>query len=143
MSAETIRERAALLLVGAAAGALLYTWLRPRHTNETSSANKPYEAQGVAGLTIAADALQDDILREQFTRNIQFFGEGPQTQVFRSFVVIVGLGVRALSLLHQLVSVSRYHFVQVHKYLLWSGRRQSCCYHAVEVRRRQASPHRL
>ena len=40
------------------------------------------------------DAFDDEILSEQFTRNIQFFGSQGQQQVHDSFVVVVGLGVR-------------------------------------------------
>jgi len=36
--------------------------------------------------------LHDEIVNEQFTRNIQFFGEEGQLKVHRSFVVVVGLG---------------------------------------------------
>jgi hypothetical protein len=36
----------------------------------------------------------DDILSEQLTRNVQFFGLEAQKRIARSFVVVVGLGVR-------------------------------------------------
>jgi len=36
--------------------------------------------------------LRDEILREQFTRNVQFFGEEGQEKVRDAFVVVVGLG---------------------------------------------------
>ena len=36
--------------------------------------------------------LTDEILREQFTRNVQFFGEAGQEAVRDAFVVVVGLG---------------------------------------------------
>lgn len=37
---------------------------------------------------------QDDIISEQLTRNIQFFGIEGQKKITDSFVVVVGLGVR-------------------------------------------------
>ncbi|KAK9811940.1 hypothetical protein WJX73_001168 [Symbiochloris irregularis] len=39
-----------------------------------------------------ADALEDEILREHFTRNIQFFGPESQDSVFKAFVAVIGLG---------------------------------------------------
>lgn len=38
-------------------------------------------------------AFDDEILSEQFTRNVQFFGSQGQQQVHDAFVVVVGLGV--------------------------------------------------
>lgn len=38
------------------------------------------------------DLLQDDIVSEQLTRNIQFFGLDCQRKVTESFVVVIGLG---------------------------------------------------
>ena len=40
-----------------------------------------------------SQALDDDILGEQFTRNRQFFGRTGQEHVLNAFVVVVGLGV--------------------------------------------------
>ena len=40
-----------------------------------------------------SDVLGDEVLKEQLTRNIQFFGEGVQLDLAKSFVVVVGLGV--------------------------------------------------
>ena len=39
---------------------------------------------------------EDEILQEQFTRNVQFFGQGGQSKVAGSFVVVIGLGVRPI-----------------------------------------------
>lgn len=38
------------------------------------------------------DFLRDEIINEQFTRNVQFFGDAGQLKVHRAFVVVVGLG---------------------------------------------------
>ena len=44
------------------------------------------------------DWLHDDILGEQFTRNVQFFGEASQRQIANAFVIVIGLGVSAVTL---------------------------------------------
>ena len=36
----------------------------------------------------------DEVLEEQFTRNVQFFGSEGQRRAARAFVVVIGLGVR-------------------------------------------------
>lgn len=36
---------------------------------------------------------QDEVLAEQLTRNVQFFGLDKQKQITNSFVVVIGLGV--------------------------------------------------
>lgn len=40
-----------------------------------------------------SDFLRDEILSEQFTRNVQFFGQDGQLKIANAFVVVVGLGV--------------------------------------------------
>ena len=50
-------------------------------------ANQQLESVGVEG------ALNDDIMKEHFTRNIQFFGHEGQQRIFQSAVVVIGLGV--------------------------------------------------
>ena len=40
-------------------------------------------------------AMDDEILAEQFTRNVQFFGADGQQGIFDAFVVVVGLGVHS------------------------------------------------
>lgn len=51
------------------------------------------EEIGSTGVGIE-NALEDEILAEQFTRNVQFFGNEGQAAIHKAFVVIVGLGVR-------------------------------------------------
>ena len=41
---------------------------------------------------------EDEVVREQLTRNLQFFGEEGQSRVSGAFVVVVGLGVRHVAL---------------------------------------------
>lgn len=36
---------------------------------------------------------EDEILAEQFTRNVQFFGQESQIKIANAFVVVIGLGV--------------------------------------------------
>jgi hypothetical protein len=43
-------------------------------------------------LLASEDFLHDEIINEQFTRNLQFFGEDGLLKVHQSFVVVVGLG---------------------------------------------------
>lgn len=45
-----------------------------------------------AGQASVQNFQDDDILAEQLTRNVQFFGLEAQQQIARSFVVVVGLG---------------------------------------------------
>ncbi|XP_077236005.1 NAD(P)-binding Rossmann-fold superfamily protein [Tasmannia lanceolata] len=47
---------------------------------------------GVANGSIIRDLLKDEIVSEQLTRNIQFFGMECQQKVTESFVVVIGLG---------------------------------------------------
>ncbi|CAK0785696.1 hypothetical protein CVIRNUC_008907 [Coccomyxa viridis] len=82
---------------GAVAGAgILYTlqqgaWracvpLAPQEPLPLMRAVKPLdEAQGVF-------SLDDEIVSEHFTRNIQFFGRPSQERIMQSFVIVVGLG---------------------------------------------------
>lgn len=51
----------------------------------------PVEKSGVE--VEECEFLRDEIVREQLTRNLQFFGEQGQAAVSSSLVVVVGLGV--------------------------------------------------
>ena len=55
-----------------------------QHTTHESSLEQPFDMER---------ALEDEILAEQFTRNVQFFGQEGQRAIHRAFVVVVGLGV--------------------------------------------------
>lgn len=51
--------------------------------------------QGDQPICLTPSSLEDDdIINEQLTRNIQFFGMEGQKKITDSFVVVVGLGVR-------------------------------------------------
>lgn len=43
--------------------------------------------------SIVEEFEKDDVLAEQLTRNVQFFGLEGQKKIAKSFVVVVGLGV--------------------------------------------------
>lgn len=44
-----------------------------------------------------SDFLSDEVLSEQFTRNVQFFGQDGQLKIANAFVVVIGLGVNIRS----------------------------------------------
>ncbi|XP_076951441.1 uncharacterized protein LOC143624790 [Bidens hawaiensis] len=104
-----------LVLVGAGAilgsvGATVALLLLLRQTRTSSSSRgAPSNANGKAVLYAPAaedssslkekmhdvdpaDLLKDDIVSEQLTRNIQFFGFDGQQKVTKSYVVVIGLG---------------------------------------------------
>lgn len=84
---------------GAATGALLCAYLLRASTNVPSRAAAAAGAAGPAAAPSIATTLQldcleeDDILQEQLTRNVQFFGLEKQKRIGSSFVVVIGLGV--------------------------------------------------
>ena len=77
---------------GIAAGSTLYCyrywskWWKDSLQQDRGAPRQPK-------LISMSQALDDDILGEQFTRNRQFFGRTGQEQVLNAFVVVVGLGV--------------------------------------------------
>lgn len=114
-------ERAQLatlpFLAGAALGAGAAWWLlRAERRSSDEDSAQPSMANGGAydaclemaplGGAHAADARtscaamsrfdEDEVLTEQLTRNVQFFGLESQKQIAGSFVVVVGLGVSLL-----------------------------------------------
>ncbi len=71
-------------------------WLAVRATRATSTALAEHE-QAAAGSSrrsqlTSASLLDDDVVAEQLTRNVQFFGLEGQKKITDSFVVVVGLG---------------------------------------------------
>ncbi len=63
--------------------------LKKKHV--ASLAQQP--SNGSAQVHTAEHTLTDEIISEQLTRNLQFFGEAAQQQLAKGFVVVVGLGV--------------------------------------------------
>ncbi|QDZ18312.1 tRNA threonylcarbamoyladenosine dehydratase [Chloropicon primus] len=63
--------------------------------NGTDGEASVHQGKGKAALEPAvpmAEVLTDEVLKEQLTRNIQFFGESAQLDLANAFVVVVGLG---------------------------------------------------
>ena len=58
---------------------------------DISPVKAPFTAQGNAD---ADFELEDEVLGEHFTRNVQFFGRPGQERIMGAFVIVVGLGVR-------------------------------------------------
>lgn len=93
---ETARSTSFItgILVGGALGAAVVlhttgqlTWTKKRPTTLHTASPEQKTAASLH------DALDDEILSEQFTRNVQFFGSHGQQRVLDAFVVVVGLGV--------------------------------------------------
>lgn len=91
--------------LAASATVLYYQWYKRTHSLQASSSK--YQASDKACATAACQSAitvrhfeEDDILTEQFTRNIQFFGLQQQKDIANAFVVVVGLGVSCLSVSH-------------------------------------------
>ena len=55
-----------------------------------SPQEKTFSAQGD---TKASFSLNDEVLGEHFTRNVQFFGRPGQEKIMGAFVIVIGLGV--------------------------------------------------
>lgn len=98
---------ASFLAVGAGLGIGVVYFLASKYSNRVQSTYEEYLEQqekesGQNGRARKGDLLtltpasleQDDIISEQLTRNIQFFGIEGQKKITDSFVVVVGLGVR-------------------------------------------------
>lgn len=64
----------------------------PRSVAHPPIASTPSTSKPSRNVTVADHFMEDDILKEHFTRNIQFFGEEAQKKIANSFVVVVGLG---------------------------------------------------
>ena len=102
-SARVAVAAAAGLAVGAAATYLLLQQRdsvsgRPPIVGSAAAApqaqqRQHQEAQAVQPASSVRNFLQDEVLMEQLTRNVQFFGEEAQQTIANSFVIVVGLGV--------------------------------------------------
>ena len=83
------------------------------HSNDGDEASQRAPTSQVNGINIR-DALEDEILSEQFTRNVQFFGKEGQSALHGAFVVIVGLGVSLhILVLTNIISVFCMHSAQL------------------------------
>lgn len=148
---STLRHGAATGQPGAACSSAALA-ARPAAAGARRQSEKP------AGL---ADFDSDDILSEQLTRNVQFFGLDAQKRVARAFVVVVGVGVSRARVapragaawgwdwggqrqgrLHPMPSASMPLHLALHPRLP-AGRRQPRGAHAAALRRGPAAPRRL
>lgn len=92
-------------LAGAAVGAAIALGaLQCGYRREWNASRRQYgaaiqERQGSPASSVQgssrgmSDFVSDEVLSEQFTRNVQFFGQGGQLKIANAFVVVVGLGV--------------------------------------------------
>ncbi len=103
-----MKDNSVLLFVaGGAAGAIAAcaalhvvqrrSWNARSHRYDESTSGQqrsvtPTVAPDSSGLN---NFLDDEILAEQFTRNVQFFGQEGQLKIANAFVVVIGLGVSA------------------------------------------------
>jgi hypothetical protein len=69
----------------------------PRASSPAAAADGPASHRHDQPALTSASLRNDPIIREQLTRNIQFFGLGGQGAVCDALVVVVGLGVRDLT----------------------------------------------
>jgi len=129
MDGRTLAAFAAGGAVGTCLAALIYS--RSNQQNErtigggaVSSPQKPAAGDWANGEPVrqrspvvsppAAPGADDEIIAEQFTRNVQFFGGEAQQRVAGSFVIVVGLGGVGSHCAHMLLrsagAFTRYHF---------------------------------
>ena len=143
MEASRVRDILLGAAVGAAAVTLLFKCLRSDSATKPAGNTRP-DAGGAleqrsqfAEITTAHHTLTDEILSEQLTRNLQFFGEEAQQKLAKAFVVVIGLGVRP----SHLTCKSKPYFKpkvpkgQFHGPAIFvAGCWQPCCCHVTQVR---------
>ena len=101
LGSGSMRTFAAGLVAGLAGSYVLWKYHQSRSSRSSrmSALGKPVEENQIKekGKPAAKmdGVLTDEVLKEQLTRNIQFFGEKVQLDLANSFVVVVGLGVSA------------------------------------------------
>jgi hypothetical protein len=107
MDGRGAAQLAASALAGAAVSAAAFYYLYRAPESKPGGPGGPVPRAGgaaAAGAAAApppcaaaphslADFEADDILSEQLTRNVQFFGAEAQRRIGGAFVVVVGLGV--------------------------------------------------
>jgi hypothetical protein len=89
---------AGALAGAAAAGLAAYCYCSRIQQNPSKSIQPPpqqqkAQASGPAHHASLQEFEQDEVLAEQLTRNVQFFGLEQQKQISNAFVVVIGLGV--------------------------------------------------
>jgi len=105
---STFLRDTSLVAIGAGLGISLVYVLASKYTKRLEKEYNEYlghDGSASAGGLSEEDLEGDDIVREQLTRNIQFFGLDGQKCITKSFVIVVGLGVRCLIGSYVLVTI--------------------------------------
>lgn len=105
---STFLRDTSLVAIGAGLGISLVYVLASKYTKRLEKEYDEYlghDGSASAGGLSEEDLEGDDIVREQLTRNIQFFGLDGQKCITKSFVIVVGLGVRCLIGSYVLVTI--------------------------------------
>ena len=89
---------------------------RPQAPAALAAAHAPQLQTPIAPLS-----LDDEIVGEQLTRNVQFFGREGQQRVCDAFVVVVGLGVRGACAARGSAALTRA------RRRAWAATRRACC----------------
>lgn len=105
-----MRDTANFLAGGAVGAAIAVAALQYWYRREWNADRRQYSASSEKQRKSTSSAVQgsscklsdftsDEVLSEQFTRNVQFFGQDGQIKIASAFVVVVGLGVSMQSCL--------------------------------------------
>ncbi|GIL71551.1 hypothetical protein Vretimale_2607 [Volvox reticuliferus] len=90
------RSKSLYLVAGALLGAggayVAYSLIGARKAAAAQTASAPSTDWNGSWSASVENFLEDEILTEQLTRNVQFFGEDGQLEIAKAFVVVVGLG---------------------------------------------------
>ncbi|KAK9837825.1 hypothetical protein WJX74_005880 [Apatococcus lobatus] len=84
--------------VGAAAAVLVLSCFKlkpqaaPQPSGTSPGSGPTAQSPSSSLISTSRCSLTDEILLEQLTRNLQFFGEGAQQQLAQAFVIVIGLG---------------------------------------------------
>jgi len=91
MSRDVALYATAAFALGACAGAAACLYHAQRLYAQPELASRP-QPDAAAAAAATPLSLEDEIVREQLSRNVTFFGEPAQRVICSSFVVVVGLG---------------------------------------------------
>ncbi|GLI59189.1 hypothetical protein VaNZ11_001023 [Volvox africanus] len=128
---------AAGTLIGSGAAYIAYNLISTRKAAAARTDSVPTTSRNGLGNVSVENCLNDEILAEQLTRNVQFFGEEGQLAIAKSFVVVVGLGGVGSHAAHLLLrsGVGRLRLIDFDQVTLSSLNR-----HAVATRKDVGTP---
>lgn len=145
MPSSSLARDASLLAIGAGCGMGVVYYLACRYSRHVERAYDEYKREAEEHRTcvsctscLDSSSLEhDDVVAEQLTRNVQFFGLEGQKKVADSFVVVVGLGGVGSHCAHMLLrsGVGRLRLVDFDQISLSSLNR-----HCVAVREDVGTP---